>query len=133
MLVSAMTGFLGGVFASRVHSPGGLTDHKLLMGAEGGSSSCEPCHSEGSIRDSQAARLPGRVFKPSDGGDRSACMTGKLQSAVDPVVCARVTNALLHTLPKGGISTAWRSSGVTGRWFCWQGERRPKARQRSGH
>ena len=121
-MVSAMTGFLGGVFASRVHSPGGLTDHKLLMGAEGGSSSCELSHSEGSIRDSQAARLPGRVFKPSDGGDRSACVTGKLQSAVDPVVCARVTNALLHTLHKGGISGAWRSSGVTGRWFCWQGE-----------
>ena len=37
---------------------------------------------------------------------------------MDPVVCARVTNALLHTLPKGGIRGAWRSSGVMGSGFA---------------
>ena len=36
---------------------------------------------------------------------------------MDPVVCARFTNTLLHTLPKGGIRGAWRSSGVMGSGF----------------
>lgn len=37
------------------------------VGAERGSSFCELSHSEGFIWDSQAARLPVRVFKSSEG------------------------------------------------------------------
>lgn len=37
---------------------------------------------------------------------------------MDPVVSARVTNTLVHTIPKGGISGAWRSSGVMGSGFA---------------